>query len=59
MITALAIPTWWVVPLLGADLYGVSLNWWWLGSLAYANVVFLLVGLGLLSGSRGGRGAPR
>lgn len=42
--TAFTMVPFWVVSAVSAEMYGLELNGWWLGSMACANLVFLLYG---------------
>jgi hypothetical protein len=41
-ISSVLIPMYWVVPLMGAELYGLKLNYLWLASMIFSNVIFLI-----------------
>lgn len=51
LFTAFAMAPFWIVSCVSADLYGLEVSGWWLASMIYCNVSFLLFGLV-------GRGSP-
>ncbi len=44
LFTAFAMAPFWIVSCVSVDMYGLEISGWWLASMIYCNVVFLLFG---------------